>query len=258
MIKAAIVDDEPNNIENLQFLLENDFEGIAVVFTANNGKVAREWLQQNKVDVVFLDIQMPFEDGLEMLRKMEIQNFKTIFVTAYNQYALQAFKASAVDYVLKPINSDDLKNAIDKLKLHLNDEIMSSQNNALVNNLVQNFEHNKAPTKIAIPHLGGISIIDFKDIVALQADSNYVIIHKIDMQKIIVAKTLKEFEELFNITNFLRIHKSTILNINYIVEYSNIEGGIARTQDGNTWSVSRRQYDTLINSLKANNIMFFK
>jgi two-component system, LytTR family, response regulator len=258
MTRALIVDDEPNNIENLKFLLENDCDNVTVVYTAANGKIAREWLVNNDVDVVFLDIQMPVEDGFEMLKKIDTYNFKVVFVTAYNKYAVQAIKAGAVDYLVKPVSILDLQEAVNKLQQIDKAKILTTQNETLINNLVNNFEHNKPPTKIAVPQAGGVSIVEFNDIVGIQADSNYSIIYKKDMQKIIVSKSLKDFEELLPEVNFLRIHKSSIVNINFINNYNNADGGSVRTEDGNVWSVSRRQYETLIQKLKANNIMFFK
>ncbi len=258
MMKALIVDDEPNNIENLKFLLENDCKNIEVVHTASNGKIAREWLFTNEVDVVFLDIQMPVEDGFEMLKNIPEHDFKVIFVTAFNKYAVQAIKASAVDYLVKPVSIVDLQSAVNKLQALIGNEKLQQQNKSLVNNLVDNFEHNKSPTKIAVPQTGGISIIEFCDIVGIQADGNYSIVHKKDMHKLLVSKTLKDFEEILPEETFLRIHKSTIININYVTNFLNADGGTIKTEDGNVWSVSRRQYDALMQALKMSNITFFK
>ena len=116
-LKALLVDDEMNNLENLKFLLENDCTGVEVAGMALNGQLAREWLQHNKADVVFLDISMPVETGFEMLEKITEHNFRVIFVTAHNEFAMQAIKASAVDYLLKPVNITELQQAVSKLQV---------------------------------------------------------------------------------------------------------------------------------------------
>jgi two-component system, LytTR family, response regulator len=258
MLSAYLVDDEINNIENLKFLLQNDCAGIEVVGYALNGTIAREWLTHNTVDVVFLDISMPKETGLEMLQNIAVQNFNVVFVTAHNEYAIQAIKASAIDYLLKPVSIVELQNTVNKLHQKFNNTTILNQNKELVNNLIKNYTPGIAPNKIALPQLGGISFLDVNEIIALQADSNYTIIHKKEMQKAVVSKSLKDFEDILDDNQFIRIHKSYMVNINYIVEYSTIDGGMVKMYDGNMWSVSRRQTDTLLNKMKEHNILFFK
>ncbi len=258
MLSAYLVDDEINNIENLKFLLQNDCAGIEVIGHALNGTEAREWLMHNEVDVVFLDISMPKETGLEMLQNIAVQNFNVVFVTAHNEYAIQAIKASAIDYLLKPVSITELQNTVNKLHQKFNNTTVLNQNKELLNNLIKNYTPGIAPNKIALPQLGGISFLDVNEIIALQADSNYTIIHKKEMQKVVVSKSLKDFEDILDDNQFIRIHKSYMVNINYIVEYSTIDGGMVKMHDGNMWSVSRRQTDTLLNKMKEHNILFFK
>jgi two-component system, LytTR family, response regulator len=258
MLSAFLVDDEINNIENLKFLLHNDCEDIEVVGYALNGIAAREWLSNNDVDIVFLDISMPLETGLEMLQNIKVQNFNVVFVTAHNEYAIQAIKASAVDYLLKPVSITELQHTVKKLHQKFDNTGFLNQNKELVSNLVKNYSPGTAPSKIALPQMGGISFLEVNEIVALQADSNYTIIHKKEMQKVVVTKSLKDFEEVLDPNIFIRIHKSYIVNVNYIVEYNSTDGGMVKMQDGNMWSVSRRQTDTLLNKLKEQNVLFFK
>lgn len=256
-LKALLVDDEKNNLENLKFLLENDCSGIEVAGMAQNGQLAREWLQHNKADVVFLDISMPVETGFEMLERIPHHNFRVIFVTAHNEFAMQAIKASAVDYLLKPVNITELQKAVSKLQTGINNQQFMQQNKELIDNLVRNFSPGTNSVKIALPQLGGINFLDVNEIVSLQADSNYTIIHKHDMQKMVVTKTLKDFEDILDSNQFVRIHKSHIVNIKCITEYSTADGGIVRMTDGNVWSVSRRQLDIFLNKLKTQNVLFF-
>jgi two-component system, LytTR family, response regulator len=258
MLRALLVDDEKNNLENLKFLLQHDCAGIEVAGMAENGLQAREWLQQNKTDVIFLDISMPVETGFEMLQKIPVQEFRVIFVTAHDEYAIQAIKASAVDYLLKPVNIAELQQAVNKLHESFNNRTYFQQNNELISNLVKNFIPGQTPVKIALPQLGGINFLDVNEIISLQADSNYTIIHKRDMQKAVVTKTLKDFEDILDESCFVRIHKSHIVNLKYIVEYSTADGGIVKMEDGNVWSVSRRQLDSFLVKMKTHHVLFFK
>lgn len=257
-LKALLVDDEMNNLENLKFLLENDCTGVEVAGMALNGQLAREWLQHNKADVVFLDISMPVETGFEMLEKITEHNFRVIFVTAHNEFAMQAIKASAVDYLLKPVNITELQQAVGKLQVGLNNQQFLKQNQELISHLVKNFTPGQNMVKIALPQLGGINFLDVNEIISMQADSNYTIIHKQDMQKSVVTKTLKDFEDILDGNQFVRIHKSHIVNLKYITEYSTADGGIVKMTDGNVWSISRRQLDMFLQKMKTHNVLFFK
>ena len=258
MLKALLIDDEFNNLESLQFLLQNDCEDITVVGKVQNASDARDWLTHNAADVVFLDINMPSENGFQFLSSLVNPNFKVVFVTAYNEYALQAIKASAVDYILKPINIDELQRAVEKVKHALKNPIATEQNKQLLEHLLQTIARKTPPKKIALPQLGGISFIEVDEIVSLQADSNYTIIHQCNMQKLVISKTLKDFEDLLDQTQFARIHKSYIINIKYIKEYSTTDGGIVKMTDGNHWSISRRQLDSFLEKMKTASLMFGK
>lgn len=257
-LKALLVDDEMNNLENLKFLLENDCTGVEVAGMALNGQLGREWLKYNKADVIFLDISMPVETGFEMLERIKDHDFRVVFVTAHNEFAMQAIKASAVDYLLKPVNITELQQTVLKLQAGFNSDRFLKQNQQLISHLVNNFTPGQNMVKIALPQLGGISFLDVNEIVSLQADSNYTIIHKKDMQKSVVTKTLKDFEEILDDNQFVRIHKSHIVHLKYITEYSTVDGGIVKMNDGNVWSISRRQLDMFLQKMKKYNVLFFK
>ncbi len=258
MLKALLVDDEINNLESLAFLLQNDCDDVTVVGKVTSADEARHWLTDNTADVVFLDINLSGENGFQLLSSFKTQNFKVVFVTAYNQYALQAIKANALDYILKPVNIEELQQAVEKVKLSVGSPTATEQNQVLLNNLLQTIGKTNAPKKIALPQLGGISFIEVDDIVSLQADSNYTIIHMNNMQKLVISKTLKDFEELLDQTQFARVHKSYIINIKYIKEYSTSDGGIVKMTDGNHWSISRRQLDSFLEKMKTASLMFGK
>jgi two-component system LytT family response regulator len=258
MIKALLVDDEVNNLESLQFLLHNDCEGIEVVGKANNPGQARNWLEHYTADVVFLDINMPGENGFQFLSSLVTQNFKVVFITAYDEYAIQAIKASALDYILKPVNIVELKAAVEKVKRSLSNPVLAEQNQRLMEYFLQTVNKKIPPKKIALPQLGGISFIEVDDIVSLQADGNYTVIHLNSMQKLVITKTLKDFEELLDQTQFARIHKSYIVNLRYLKEYSTTDGGVVKMTDGNQWSISRRQLESFLEKMKAASLMFGK
>ena len=258
MIKALLVDDEVNNLDNLQFLLHHDCEGIEVVGKAKNAGQARDWLANHTADVIFLDINMPGENGFQFLTSVVTQNFKVVFVTAYDEYAIQAIKASALDYILKPVNIDELKTAVEKVRHSLSNPVAVEQNQRLMEHFLQTVNKTIPPKKIALPQLGGISFIEVDDIVSLQADGNYTIIHLNSMQKLVITKTLKDFEELLDQTQFARIHKSYIVNLKYIKEYSTTDGGVVKMTDGNQWSISRRQLESFLEKMKTASLMFGK
>lgn len=258
MTKALLVDDEENNLSNLEFILTHDCSDIAVVGKCLNASEARNFLQSNLVDVIFLDINMPDESGFELLQSLSGYNFKVIFVTAHNEYSLQAIKASALDYVLKPVSIEDIQQAVGKLK-----EVMKSVQAAdLSQQLLKNFlalsNHHELPQRIALPQLGGVTYLDVNEIVSLQADGNYTIIHKQNMQKMVITKTLKDFEEILDDGQFVRIHKSYIVNLQQVKEYSTLDGGIAKMVDGNTWSISRRQLDSFLSKMNHSSLSFKK
>jgi two-component system LytT family response regulator len=258
MIEALLVDDEQNNLDNLSFLLTHDCNGVHVKGCVNNAETARTWLSKNSVDVVFLDIEMPGENGFQLLSSLSNQSFKVVFVTAYNQYALQAIKASALDYILKPVKIDELQEVVEKIKRLHNNIDSKGQNQLLMQHLLESVQKKEFPKKIALPQLGGISFIEVNDIVSLQADSNYTIIHLNSMQKMVISKTLKDFEELLDQSQFARIHKSYIVNLRYIKEYSTTDGGVVKMTDGNQWSISRRQLDVFLEKMKTSSLMFGK
>jgi two-component system LytT family response regulator len=201
---------------------------------------------------------MPIETGFEMLQNMPIQNFRVVFVTAHDEYAIQAIRASAVDYLLKPVSIVELQKAVQKLHETVTNKQYEVQSKELVDNLIKTYTPGQAPQKIALPQVGSISFLDTDEIIALQADGNYTIIHKRDMQKVVVTKTLKDFEDLLNENDFVRIHKSYIVHLKYIIEYNTVDGGMVKMEDGNTWSVSRRQVDNLLYKMKTHNVLFFK
>jgi two-component system LytT family response regulator len=257
-MRALLVDDELHNLKTLSFLLENDCENITMAGMVQSTAQAKEWLGQHTADVIFLDINMPVESGFELLKHIDMQQTRVVFVTAYSEYAIRALKAGAVDYLLKPVQAEELQATVNKLALSFNNSSLASQNQQLLQQFLTHFPQKGLPLKIAIPQLGGINFVNVEDIISLQADSNYTILHLGNMQKIVVSKTLKDFEEILDGRHFVRIHKSYIVHLKYIREYSTTDGGTVKMTDGNLWSISRRQLDIFLEKMRSASLGFGK
>lgn len=258
MLRALLVDDEQKNLDGLEYMLHQDCTDIQVTGKVQSAEEARNFLKTNLVDVMFLDIFMPGEDGFQLLSSLTQKNLKIIFVTAHNEYTMQAIKASAVDYLLKPVRIEELQAAVEKVKLTVGSPIAMEQHHALLQHFMELTNARMPIQKIAVPQLGSIRFVALDEIISLQADNNYTIIHLKDMQKLVISKTLKDFEELLDKNLFVRIHKSYIVNLNYIKEYSTIDGGVVKMADGNQWSISRRQLDIFLEKMKLATVMFGK
>jgi two-component system LytT family response regulator len=258
-IRTLIVDDERNNQQTLELLLE-DMHEIEVVGKAGDAAAARTLVAELKPELLFLDINMPGEDGFQFLASLPERNFEVIFVSAYNDYGIKALKASAVDYLLKPVSYDELAAAVEKVTAIISNKQKhpANEQKLIIDNLLKNVQSPPQSMKIAVPHVGGISFIPLEDISYLQADSNYTILHRVNLQKLVVSKTLKEFEDILQDKGFMRVHKSNIVNLRYVKEYSTLEGGIVRMQDGGEVAISRRMQDDFLKRMSAYSVGFKK
>ncbi len=246
MLKALLIDDEINNLENLAFLLENDCEGIVVVGKVTSASLASEILSKKEIDIIFLDIQMPKINGFQFLETLGNHNYKIIFITAYNEYAIKAIKAGAYDYILKPIDLVELQTAINKLQVTVSIEEKGKKEQVAIQRIVEQLNPKQYPKRLGLHQLGSICFVEVEQIISLEADSNYTIIHLSNMQKMVFSKTLKDFEEQLDPKQFARIHKSYIVNLQHVKEYKTTDGGVVRMSDGNCWSISRRQLDSFL------------
>ena len=243
---AIIIDDERNVREALEHLLLQHCPLICVCGVAASAEEGRELLINHQVDFIFLDIRMPREDGFTFLRSIEGENYGVIFTTAYEEYALNALKANAIDYLLKPISHLELTEAVNKAihyheLRHTKSEILSIYRESL-NNLPDHI-HQELPKieKITVPEQFGFRMVKLADIMYLQADSNYTIIHLSGLNKIVATRSLGDFEKLLDHPAFFRIHKSTIINMNFLRAYSSYEGNFAELNDGTQLNISRRK-----------------
>jgi len=249
-LKALIVDDEASGRENLRTMLTRYCPEVHIIAEASSVEDAYHALQMDSPDIVFLDIEMPRRNGFDLLALIEKPNFFTVFVTAYNQYALRALKANAVDYLLKPVELSELRAAIEKITLlsSARQSKNSSDNYALVlANLIATLKEQNTAKKtlplatITIHHSKGFKIIDTHNIIHIKADSNYSELFLQDKKKLISAQPLKHFEEILDPNVFFRVHHSHIININYLDEYTTEEGGHVILKDGSRVEVSRRR-----------------
>ena len=248
MLKAIIVDDEPKARENLQILLQDFVKGVEVVALCHNIAEAVEAVELHAPDVVFLDIQLQRETGFDLLTTLKDINFEVIFTTAYTEFAIKAFKFSAIDYLLKPIDIEELKKAVHKVEKRVSNN-MTSRLTQLVQNLKQGSAENY---KIALPTLEGLVFVNVKDILYCEASSNYTLIFTAE-EKYLVSKTLKEYEELLSDHNFFRIHNSYLININEIKKYVKGEGGYVVLSNNVSLDVSKRRKEAFLKKIGIRN-----
>jgi len=246
MITATIVDDEPYSCESLATLLERYCPDVRVLDICYSASSALKSISQQKPRLLFLDIEMPHMNGFELLEKLPDLDFELIFTTSYDQYAIKAFRFSALDYLLKPIDRDDLRKAVQKA-VNSNSHISSQQ----VKILLEKLNH---PTitvnKIAIPTLEGLQMILVESIIHCEADRNYTIINLKNKQKMVASKTLKEIEETLEDYPFIRVHHSHIINLNEVEKYMKGEGGYLLMSNGANVDVSRSRKEFLLKKLQ--------
>lgn len=244
--RAIIIDDEKNVREALVLMLASHCPEIHICGTAASASLGRELLEREEIDFIFLDISMPKEDGFAFLHSIPKENYGIIFVTAYEEYALRALKASAIDYLLKPVNPLELREAVSKAIQYLElrkakANIRSIYQESLDNLHDQIQSENKTTEKITIAEQLGFRMVKVSEIMYLQADSNYTIIHLSGLDKIVATRSLGEFEKMLENPIFFRIHKSTIINMEYLKAYSSYQGNFVELTDGTKLSISRRK-----------------
>lgn len=221
-IKALIIDDEPNNIENLQLIIDKYSADVFVVGTADNAEEGAKLIGLHEPDLVFLDIQMPEKSGFDLLSALPEVNFEVIFITAYDKYGIQAIKFSALDYLLKPINIEEFKQAIEKAQ----QRIALSKRSRNIDNLLEYLKAGqKGGPKIALPTLKETMYVRISDVIRCEATNNYTTFHLQNQEQVLVCKTLKEFADLLKPHDFIRTHQSHLVNMNCIKSYLKEDGG---------------------------------
>jgi len=215
MIKTIIIDDEQLAIESLQWEIENFCEDLKIIDTFTNPREAISGINYLKPDLVLLDIEMPEIDGFQLLQLLDYRNFDLIITTAYNQYAIQAFKANAIDYLLKPIDPNDLTKSIERVKKRQSNNSSNKNIETILTQLVK--KNNATHQKIPIPVNSKILFINSGDIIYCKSDGSYTHLYLKNNNDYMVSKSIKHFEEILPDGTFVRIHKSYIINIDEVI-----------------------------------------
>lgn len=244
MLRSVVIDDEKNSREVLTELLKL-FE-VEVIAEANNVQAGVKLIRETQPDLVFLDIEMPVENGFELFNYFDEINFQVVFVTAYNQYAVKAFQCSATDYLLKPVDTVQIRDALKKVKEKRKLPIMEKQLEILLNQI-----RGEERRKIALPTPSGYHFAKLEDIVWLEADANYTTIHLQDNKNILSSQTLGKYEDLLPEDTFFRSHKSAIVNLNFVDDYLKKDDGLIVLQNDIRVPLGRRRKNEFITHFKS-------
>jgi len=242
-MKAVIIDDEVQSVKSISYILREYCKNIEVIGTANSALEAINLIDKKKPELVFLDIELSDGTGFDVLERLENRNFSVIFITAFDEYAIKAFKYSAVDYILKPIDIDELQKAVERISKQ---ELVTQPLNYDV--LLQNIKKSK-PNKLTLPTTNGYLFVNIENITHLESDRNYTFIYTTEKKKILVSKNLGEFEDLLDQDIFVRCHRSYLVNLNHIMQYIKSDGGEIEMITGQRIPISRRKKDEFLTKM---------
>jgi two-component system, LytTR family, response regulator len=243
MVFAVIIDDEQNNIDNLAALLKQNCPQISVVATAMNANDGEKIILLHNPDLVFLDIQMPQKNGFDMLKSLKTFSFEVIFVTAFDQYGIQAIKFSAIDYLLKPINIEDLKQAVQKVVEKNKQKKQNLQLENLINLLQQTQQ--KQFHRIALQTAKETRFVEPDKIVRCESSNNYTSFYLNTKEKILTSKPIFEYEDMLKDYGFVRCHQSHLVNKSFIKSWIKEEGGYLLMEDNTHIPISRQKKEGL-------------
>jgi two-component system LytT family response regulator len=245
MIRAIIIDDELSCIESLQYDLKKNCADVEIIDTCQSPKEGIISIRHNKPNLVFLDVQMPWMNGFEMLEMLDHIDFCTIFTTAYDKFAAKAFRISAVDYLLKPVDAEDLKAAVYKAE----EKLLSSAGAVNIQNLLHNIKHPAQQQKIALPNRDGYEFAQANSILYCTAQGAYTKVIFTDKHSLLISKTLGDIEEMLPLEIFIRIHHSTIVNLNAVTHYVRTDGGYVVMNTNERLMVSKARKEVLLQRL---------
>jgi len=248
MLTCIIVDDEQPCINALQVMIEKKLPDILKISgTVNDPLAAGATIELHKPDIVFLDVEMPALNGISLLAGLSRIDFQVIFTTAHQHYALQAIKLNAIDYLLKPIDIIELTAAVDKCVKR-----KSELSGYMLSHLIDQFKiNNSLSKKISLPNGNTYQLVSIKEIVRIEAESNYSTVYFQDKTKQVVTKTLKDFEDQLSAHNFLRIHHSHLINLDYVIGYKNQENGYIIMQGNISIEISRRKKQEVLQRIQS-------
>lgn len=251
MIRAIIIDDEQHCTDRLADLLRKYCtESVQLLGTYDSVEEGLKGVAEHRPDLVLLDVHIGDQTGFDFLEQSAAGNFDVIFTTAYDKYAIRAIKFSALDYLLKPIDPDELQEAVKKFRRRTLPDEATLKFNTLIE-MMKN--PGSLPKRINVPTMNGLIFLSIADIMRCEAQVNYTLIHTTDGQKIVVAKTLKDFEEMLAGHNFFRVHNSHLINLAYTKSYNKGKGGVVIMTDNKEIDVSTRRRDDFLRQLDAMN-----
>ncbi|WP_127846317.1 LytR/AlgR family response regulator transcription factor [Psychroflexus aestuariivivens] len=252
MIKTVLIDDDKNLRKGMKSLLTRFAPNISIIGEADSVATGIEVMDNLKPEVVFLDIQLNDGTGFDILEKLTERNKAitciVVFITAYEQYAIKAFRFSALDFILKPVDPEELQKVIEKIENVLEKKNDYSHINLLLENIRKNVDNFK---RIALSTSDGIHLFDISDIIRCESEDNYTKFFIRNNKPILISKTLKEYEELFKSHNFERIHQSHLINLKYLKSYIKKDGGYVVMTDDSHLPISQRKKERLQNILKS-------
>jgi two-component system LytT family response regulator len=246
MIRTVLVDDEIDSIRVLQRLLGDYCPNVSVIGTASGVETALPLIRATKPALVLLDIEMAQGNAFDLLNQLQPIDFKVIFVTAFDNYAIRAFKYSAVDYLLKPVDVDDLRSAVDRVQSMPGEQTILEQMKLLLENVgsMQAIQQ-----KMAIPTITGLAFISLQEIIRFEARGNYTYIYRSNEEPVITTRIIREYEDLLPPTVFFRIHNSHIINMSRIKRYQKGRGGSVEMEDGSVIEVASRRREEFLRLL---------
>ena len=243
---AILIDDESRSKMALRQKLIDNCPDITIIAECENGEEGLVAINQLKPDIVFLDVEMPRMNGFVMLQQLGNRNFEVIFTTAYDHYAIQAIRFSALDYLVKPIQIELLKEAVERVRLRKKQDVPDQRMEVLLHNLLN--EKNQQ-SRLGLPSREGLIFVEIQDIIYLEAEGNYTKFCMQPARTILISITLKDFEELLPATTFIRIHHSFMVNKNHVHKYLRGEGGQVVMVNGKTIDISRRRKEEFFKAI---------
>ncbi len=245
-MKIIIVDDEQSSINNLKSIIKKYCNSISEISEATNISIAEDLIRKNTFDILFLDIEMPLGNGFELIQNISDLQFNIIFVTAFDSYAVEAFRKNAIDYLLKPIDIDHLLEAVEKVKKQqLN---INNKSNAIIEKFPNLFNTNN---KLKLPTMSGFELINTEEIMFVKSSGNYSHLYSKHDKKYILSKNIGEIEKLLTVPNFLRIHNEHIVNVNEIIRYVKGRGGYVILKNNQHLEVAFRRKKYLLDILES-------
>lgn len=242
-LTAVIVEDEEASREILAGYLAKYCKDVVLLGMADSVNTGVELIQRTKPDIVFLDVEMPFGNAFDLLEQIDEIKFETVFVTAYSNYAVKALNFSASYYILKPVDIDELIAAVEKIRQNIEKKDHSMHSRVLIDNIKN---ANKQLHKIVLPLLDGFQVIQVKDIVRCQANDNFTNFHFTNNTRMVICRTLKFYDELLSDFDFIRVHKSHLVNLNHIIRYKKGKGGQLIMSDDSYVDVSPSRKNELL------------